>query len=49
MTVIEALAIIDVALAPKRLTDLQALIFRYAWSGLSYTEIAQNSGYDTTY
>jgi len=49
MTVTEALAIVDIALAPRRLTDLQALIFRYAWSGLSYIEIAQNSGYDTTY
>lgn len=49
MTVIEVLAIVDIALAPRRLTNLQALVFRYTWSGLSYTEIAQTSGYDTIY
>lgn len=49
MTVEEALAIVDVALAPRGITDLQEMTFRYTWDGLSYTEIAQTSGYDTIY
>lgn len=49
MTVEEALAIVDVALASRGLTDLQELIFRHTWDGLGYAEIAENSGYDTIY
>jgi SpoVK/Ycf46/Vps4 family AAA+-type ATPase len=49
MTVDEALALVDLALAPKGITDLQELVFRHTWSGLSYIEIAQNSGYETVY
>ena len=49
MTVKEALAIVELALAPRRLTNLQALVFCYTCSGLSYTEIAQNSGYEAIY
>jgi len=49
MTVEEALAIVDVALAPMGLTDLQELVFRYTWEGLNYTEIAKNSSYKIIY
>ncbi len=49
MTVEEALAIVDVALAPRGLTDLQALVFRQTWEGLNYTEIAKNSSYKIIY
>ena len=49
MTVDEALALVDLALAPKGITDLQELVFRHTWVGLSYTEIAQNSGYEVAY
>lgn len=49
MTVEEALVIVDLALMPRSLTDLQAIVFRYTWDGQSYIEIAQNSGYDAIY
>lgn len=47
MTVKEALAVVDVALALKGLTRLQALVFRYTQEGLNYTEIAKNYSYKT--
>lgn len=44
-----ALAIVDRALAPKRLSTLQELILKECWQNKSYQEIAQNSGYDSDY
>jgi len=49
LTIEEALAIIDEALAPRGLTDLQALVFRLAWAGHGYAEIAENTGYEIAY
>ncbi|MEM8675313.1 MAG: AAA-like domain-containing protein [Cyanobacteria bacterium P01_G01_bin.67] len=45
----QALAIVDKAIAPKRLSTLQELILRECWLGKNYQEIAQNSGYDSDY
>lgn len=45
----QALAIVDRALAPKRLSTLQELILKECYQGKSYREIAQNSGYDSDY
>ena len=33
----------------KNLSDLQELVFRHCWTGLSYQKIAHKSGYDTDY
>ncbi|MEM7592923.1 MAG: AAA-like domain-containing protein, partial [Cyanobacteria bacterium P01_A01_bin.83] len=44
-----ALAIVDKAIAPKRLSTLQELILKECWLEKSYQEIAQNSGYDPDY
>jgi len=49
LTIEEALAIVDEALAPKGLTDLQALVFRQAWEGQGYAEIAETTGYEIVY
>jgi len=49
MNVEEALAIADGALAPRGLTDLQTLVFRHAWAGQGYAEIAENTGYEVVY
>lgn len=45
----QALAIVDKAIAPKRLSTLQELILRECWLGKNYQKIAQNSGYDSDY
>jgi WD40 repeat protein len=49
MTVEEALALIDRALQPERLSDVQSTVFRYSWEGLTYAEMAERSGYDDDY
>jgi WD40 repeat protein len=49
MTVEEALAILDIALKPESLTDIQELVFRKVWEGLSYPDIADGAGYDPNY
>ncbi|MBW4635019.1 MAG: hypothetical protein KME30_24900 [Iphinoe sp. HA4291-MV1] len=49
MTVEEALVVIDTALQPESLSDLQELVFRNAWEGKSYPEIADVCGYDPHY
>ncbi|UFP96737.1 NACHT domain-containing protein [Gloeobacter morelensis] len=49
MTVDEVLAFLDVVLQPERLSDVQSLVFRHAWEGLTYTEIATATGYDDDY
>jgi hypothetical protein len=49
MTLEEALAIIDAALSPKHLNNLQDLLFRGSWLGKKYQEIASEIGYDHDY
>lgn len=49
MTIEEALVVADGALAPKGLTDLQALVLRYTCIGKGYAEIAEDSGYEVAY
>ncbi len=49
MAIEEALAVVDRALAPRGLTDLQALVFHQAWAGKGYAEIAENTGYEVAY
>lgn len=45
----EALTILEQALQPTRLNDLQQLVFRHAWSGQGYEAIAAELGYDHGY
>lgn len=49
MTVEEALAIIDAALKPDCLSDLQEEIFRQAWQSRTYQDMALQIGYDNDY
>ncbi|MEP0878946.1 AAA-like domain-containing protein [Funiculus sociatus GB2-M2] len=49
MTVDEALLFLDSILQPEHLNDVQELVFRQAWEGRSYPEIARNTGYDAEY
>ncbi|WP_407896811.1 NB-ARC domain-containing protein [Scytonema sp. NUACC26] len=49
MTIEEALVIIDTALRPESLSDLQELILRHSWEGKSYPEIGEICGYDPNY
>jgi hypothetical protein len=49
MTAEEALMVVEEILQPKRLNDLQQLVFCRAWSGQSYAEIAEALGYDVGY
>jgi AAA-like domain len=49
MTVDEAIAIVDLALAPDRLSQVQQLVFCGCWEGKTYQEIAELAGYDADY
>ncbi|OKH32373.1 hypothetical protein NIES2119_26425 [[Phormidium ambiguum] IAM M-71] len=49
MTVEEALRIIDVALKPTKLNDVQEQVFRQSWEGQGYSEIAEGMGYNAEY
>ncbi|MGP1383915.1 MAG: AAA-like domain-containing protein [Thainema sp.] len=49
MTVEEALAIIDAALKPDCLSDLQEEVFRQAWQSKTYQDMALQIGYDNDY
>jgi hypothetical protein len=49
MNIEDALLIIDAALPHKGLSNVQELLFRQAWEGKTYPEIAENSGYDSSY
>jgi hypothetical protein len=49
MTLDEAIAIIDAALKPARLNDLQETVFRQSWLGKTYQEVARETGYDPDY
>ncbi|BAY79210.1 hypothetical protein NIES25_56940 (plasmid) [Nostoc linckia NIES-25] len=48
MNIEEALVILDTLIEPG-LSDIQELVFRQAWEGKTYAEIADNSGYDANY
>jgi len=49
MFIDEAIAIIDAALKPERLSDLQEVVFRQSWLGKTYQEVARETGYDPDY
>ncbi|MGL5064814.1 MAG: NB-ARC domain-containing protein [Microcoleus sp.] len=49
MTVEEALRILDTAIAPTSLSNIQEIVFRKSWEGLSYLDIADSAGYDASY
>jgi WD40 repeat protein len=45
----EALKIIDIALAPTSLTDIEERVFRGVWEGQIYEEIADRTNYEAEY
>ena len=49
ITIEEALYIVDNAIEPERLNSVQELILTQCWSGKTYQEIADASGYDPDY
>lgn len=49
MDVDEALEILDKVLKQKRLNYIQQFVFCQSWSGQTYWEIAEQSGYDSDY
>ena len=49
ITIEEALYLIDNAIKPERLNSVQELILTQCWSGKTYQEIADASGYDPDY
>ena len=49
MTIEDALNIVDSVLGNKSLSTIQEAIFRQTWEGKTYSEIAENVGYDAAY
>lgn len=49
MSIEEALVTLDAAFNQKHLNDLQELVFRQAWEGRTYKEIAETFSYDIDY
>ncbi|WP_026103034.1 hypothetical protein [Pseudanabaena sp. PCC 6802] len=49
MTNDEATAFLDLVVSVNKLNNLQELVFRKSWEGLSYVEIADQHGYDPEY
>jgi WD40 repeat protein len=49
LTFSEALVIIDTAISPERLNDIQQDVLRRSWEGKTYEEIADDLGYQTDY
>lgn len=49
ITIEEALHLVDSAIKPERLNSVQELILIQCWSGKTYQEIADASGYDSDY
>jgi WD40 repeat protein/GTPase SAR1 family protein len=45
----EALSTLSAILAPHSLSNLQELIIRHCWQGLTYAQIAESTGYDDDY
>ncbi|MEO1131958.1 MAG: NB-ARC domain-containing protein [Cyanobacteria bacterium J06639_1] len=44
-----AIALVDRALAPQGLNDIQSLVFEQVWAGRTYAHIADGAGYDPNY
>jgi WD40 repeat protein len=49
MTADEALALLDPLLQAQSLRDIQEQVFRHAWEGRTYPDMAEQIGYDTGY
>jgi WD40 repeat protein len=49
MTADEALALLDPLLPLHSLRDIQEQVFRHAWEGCTYPDMAERIGYDTGY
>lgn len=49
MTIDDALNIVDSILGNKSLSTIQEAIFRQTWEGKTYSEIAEQAGYDAAY
>ena len=49
MTADEALALLDRLLEAQSLRDIQEQVFRHAWEGRTYPDMAEQIGYDTGY
>lgn len=49
MTTEEALVVLNTVIKPGYLNRVQELVFRQAWEGKTYSEIADNAGYDSEY
>jgi ankyrin repeat protein len=49
MTIEEAISIVEQLLERGSLSKIQEIVFRQTWDGLSYLDIAVNSGYDPNY
>lgn len=45
----QTLALLESVLEPSYFNSVQELVFRLCWQGLSYEEIAEQSGYDADY
>ena len=49
ITIEQALYLVDNAIEPERLNSVQEVILTQCWSGKTYQEIAEASGYDSDY
>ncbi|KAF3888019.1 MULTISPECIES: NB-ARC domain-containing protein [Nostocales] len=49
MNIEEALILLDNLLKPKSLNSIQEMVFRHAWEGMGYQEMARHCGYDANY
>jgi WD40 repeat protein len=49
MRIEEAIALVEQLLEKRRLTKVEEIVFREAWIGKTYLDIAVNAGYDTGY
>lgn len=49
MTIEDAIAIVDVAIQHKRLSNIQEQLLRQTWERKTYAEIAETCGYDSSY
>ncbi|MEM8675048.1 MAG: hypothetical protein AAGF83_14410, partial [Cyanobacteria bacterium P01_G01_bin.67] len=45
----DAISALHRLLGTSQLTDVKVLVFRLSWSGKTYTQIAEQSGYDDDY
>jgi NB-ARC domain len=45
----QAMLVLDKALQKKHLSNIQELVLRLCWSGYTYAQIAESSGYDDDY